>query len=92
MKRVMCIDDAHWFPGGAPCPKFGEITTVSWEGVFHHKGIPAYEFVEYPPLPEHDFRYFSQKYFVVLSDVESVELVNNKETVNGIPDTSIRAV
>jgi hypothetical protein len=80
MKRVMCIDDAHWVVPGLPCPKFGEITTVSWEGV-SFSGIPAYSFLEYPTPPGYDFRYFSQKYFVELSDIDETELMNNEKVI-----------
>jgi hypothetical protein len=89
MKRVMCIDDAHW--GGAyGAPEFGEITTVSWEGIGIRSGILSYEFVEYPPPPRHRFRYFSQKYFVESSNIDEVELV--KKQLNGISNTPIEAI
>ena len=73
-KRVMCIDDTHWFVPGYPCPRFGEITTVSWEGAAPCTGVPAYAFVEYPLLSARDFRIFYQKYFVELSDIDESEL------------------
>lgn len=71
MKRVMCIDDSKWGAHGGP--RFSEIVTVSWAGT-HWNGVPSYSFSEYPPYPQHDFRIFSQKYFVELSDVDEAEV------------------
>ncbi|HEX6427967.1 MAG TPA: hypothetical protein VF008_09790 [Niastella sp.] len=66
MNKVMCINDRHW-KNDVPCPKFGEITTVS------NVEDDLYEFMEYG-----EANWYSQKYFAPLSDIDETELVTEE--------------
>lgn len=77
--KVMCIDDTHW-RGTFGGPHCGEVVTVIGDRI-NMQGIPAYEFLEYPPPPGCLYRIFSKKYFSPLSDIDESELVKEKELV-----------
>jgi len=68
--KVVCINDKYW-ANEVPCPKFGEIVTVS--STESPYGEAAYEFVEYG-----ERNWYSQKYFAPLSDLDETTLVNEE--------------
>jgi hypothetical protein len=69
--RVMCINDKKWHKD-IPCPKFGEIVTVS-DSDNCPDGTPCYEFMEYGK--DH---WYSKKYFAPLTDLDETELVTEE--------------
>jgi hypothetical protein len=66
----MCIDDTKW-KNDVPCPKFGEVVTVSGESV--QINGPAYEFAEYGKR-----NWYSKRYFAPLSGLDETELVTEE--------------
>lgn len=66
MQKVMCINDKHW-KNDVPCPKFGEIVTVSKVDDIY------YEFAEYG-----EDNWYSQKYFAPLTGQDETELVSEE--------------
>lgn len=68
--KVMCIDDKHW-KKDVPCPKFGEIVTVS--NTSNQRNGPAFEFKEYGIG-----HWYTQKYFAPISDLDETELVTEE--------------
>lgn len=73
--KVMCIEDRFW-KKDYPCPKVGEIVTVSKAYYSPYTDNEVYDFHEYPPPPGCAFRCFSQKYFAPLSEIDETKLVN----------------
>lgn len=76
--KVICIQD-KWRtflgPSTTPDPKFGEICTVSksWVNI----GVPVYNLLEY----SHQIGGYCQSCFIPLSEIDEMELVNEKAEV-----------
>ena len=77
--KVICIIKGRWWsfygPSDTPDPKFGETCTVIKSYV--NCGIPVYDLLEYKGKDGG----YQQSCFIPCSDIDELELVNEKEEV-----------
>lgn len=83
--KVMCIKDGSWINARThnptECkPSYGEICTVTES--FRHEGKLYYSLHEHPLSFDGKIRRFLSTNFIPCSDIDELELVNEKEIVN----------
>ena len=83
--KVMCIKEGNWKDldrglNNSFAPKYGEFCTVIDNFSCRHGAL--YVLKEYHTDSDLNVHYFLAKFFIVCSDIDELELVNEKESVN----------